>query len=77
MSKTQTIEAVYENGILHPKQKLEDLPEHSEVKITIEWSSPEEEHPLLKFAGILSNSEAEALKNTIIEEFNQVNQNEW
>ncbi len=36
MPKTQSIEAVYENGVLRPKQKLEDLPENSTVQITIE-----------------------------------------
>jgi len=31
----QTVEAIYENGVLRPLQALEGLPEHSRVKITI------------------------------------------
>jgi hypothetical protein len=34
-------------------------------------------HPLAKFAGILSDVEAEALKQTIVTECRQVDVNEW
>lgn len=34
-------------------------------------------HPLAKFAGILSNSEAEELQRTIAAECRQVDVNEW
>lgn len=34
-------------------------------------------HPLAKFAGILSDSEAEELQQTIAKEFRQVDLNEW
>lgn len=48
---TQTITATFENGVLKPTQPL-DLPEHAEVRITIErskedlqkeWESTKEE----------------------------------
>jgi hypothetical protein len=35
------------------------------------------DHPLAKFAGILSNSEAEELQRTITTECRQVDLNEW
>jgi len=60
MLKTQTVEAIYENGILRPLQELENLPEQSQVKVTIELL-PQEQHPLLQFAGIISDSEAQEL----------------
>lgn len=33
----KTVEAIYENGVLRPLQTLEGLPEHSNVKIEIEY----------------------------------------
>ncbi|BAY12158.1 DUF6364 family protein [Calothrix sp. NIES-2098] len=35
------------------------------------------EHPLAKFAGILSDSEARELQQTIAAEFEQIDPNEW
>ena len=32
---SQTVEAIYENGVLRPLQALEGLPEYTKVKITI------------------------------------------
>jgi hypothetical protein len=37
----------------------------------------QEEHPLAKFAGILSDSEAGELQQLIVTEFEQLDQNEW
>lgn len=37
----------------------------------------QEEHPLAKFVGILSDSEAEELQQVIKDEFEQVDTNEW
>jgi hypothetical protein len=38
---------------------------------------PQSEHPLAKFAGILSDSEAGELQQVIAAEFEQVDTNEW
>ena len=70
MPKTQTVEAVYESGVLRPLQTLSDLPEHSKVKITIECE--QQPHPLQEFFGILSDEEAAELQRTIAEEFGKV-----
>ncbi len=74
MPEIQTIQAIYENGVLRPLQTLEDLPEHCQVKITIETQP---QHPLLEFAGILSDEEAAELRKTMNDEFGKVNQNDW
>ena len=67
MSETQTVEAVYEDGVLRPLQGLEGLAENSRVKITIECPSTEQ-HPLLQFAGMERDEEAAP------EEFTRSNQ---
>lgn len=38
---------------------------------------PQGEHPLAKFAGILSDSEARELQQAVAAEFEQVDANEW
>jgi predicted DNA-binding antitoxin AbrB/MazE fold protein len=53
MTKSQTVEAVYENGILRPLKELVDLVEYSKVRIIVEYEE-NPSHPLLPFAGILS-----------------------
>ena len=60
MRQTQTIEAIYENGILRPLEPIINLAEQCKVKITIEREEITP-HPLLEFAGILSDEEAEEL----------------
>lgn len=62
MTEPQTIEAVYENGVLRPLQTLVGLAERSKVKITIEYQEMPT-HPLLQFAGILSDEEAAELQS--------------
>ncbi|MBD2182983.1 antitoxin family protein [Planktothrix sp. FACHB-1355] len=76
MIQAQTIEAIYEDGVLRPLQTLEGLAEHSRVKITInsEQSLP---HPLLQFAGILSDEEAEDLQRMIADEFGKIDPHGW
>jgi predicted DNA-binding antitoxin AbrB/MazE fold protein len=64
----QTLEAIYENGVLRLLEPLEGLAEHSKVKITIE-AEESHPHPLLQFAGILNNEEAAELRRIIEEEF--------
>jgi antitoxin component of RelBE/YafQ-DinJ toxin-antitoxin module len=39
--------------------------------------TPQDEHPLAKFAGILSDSEARELQQVITAEFEQIDTNEW
>lgn len=76
MAQLQTIEAVYENGVLRPIQALVGLAEHSKVKVTVE-SQETPTHPLLQFAGILSDEEAAGLQSIITQEFEQIDHNGW
>ncbi len=71
----QQLSAIYENGLLRPLNNP-NLPENSEVNLVIE-TDLNLQHPLLQFAGIISNEEAQEIENIINQEFNQVNKNEW
>ena len=64
MTKMQTIEAIYEDGVLRPLETLTNLPERCRVKLMIELE-PELPHRLRQFAGILSDEEAAELQQTI------------
>jgi len=82
----QKLSAIYENGLLRPLHNL-NLPEKSEVNLVIESNPPltppskkgeiGSEHPLLQFAGILSDGEAEDIENIINQELRTVNNDEW
>jgi len=71
----QQLSAIYENGLLRPLNNP-NLPENSEVNLVIETNLNLSD-PLLQFAGILSDQEAEEIENIINQEFNKVNNNEW
>jgi predicted DNA-binding antitoxin AbrB/MazE fold protein len=76
MPQSQTIEAIYENGVLRPLQALEGFAEPCKVKITVQLveATP---HPLLRFAGILSDNEASELRRIIEDEFERIDPNAW
>lgn len=61
-------------------QELEQAPDDL-VQIVLDFlhrvKATRENHPLEKFAGILSDSEAEDIQRTIAAEFRQVDLNEW
>lgn len=76
MLQSQTVEAIYENGVLRPLQALEGLVEPCKVKITIERGEAAP-HPFLRFAGILSDDEAAELRRIIEAEFERIDPNAW
>lgn len=76
MSRPQTVEAIYESGVLRPLKALEGFSEHCKVKITIECGETMS-HPLLQFAGILSDDEAAELRRVIEDEFERIDPNAW
>ena len=76
MPGAQTVEAVYEKGVFRPLEPLEGFAEQSKVKITIEREEIPP-HPLLQFAGILSDEEAAELQYIIEEEFERIDPNAW
>ncbi|MDX2273706.1 MAG: hypothetical protein NW237_17390 [Cyanobacteriota bacterium] len=61
-------------------QELEQAPDDL-VEILLDYlhriKATRKHHPLAKFAGILSDSEAEELQQIITQEFRQVDLNEW
>jgi len=71
----QKLSAIYKDGLLRPLNNP-NLPENSQVDLVIE-TNLNLYHPLLQFAGILLDQEAEEIQNIINQEFNQVNDNEW
>ena len=76
MSQHKTVEAIYEKGVLRPLKPLEGITENSRVTVTIEYEEIKP-HPLLKFAGILSDTEAMELSKLIEEEFEKVDPHAW
>lgn len=76
MAQHKTIEAIYEKGVLRPLKPLEGVAENSRVTVTIEYEEIKS-HPLLKFAGILSDTEAMKLSKLIAEEFEKVDPHAW
>ncbi|GBC76302.1 hypothetical protein HRbin07_00501 [bacterium HR07] len=73
---SQTIEAIYEDGVLRPLKPLKNLREHSRVKITIEAEATVR-HPLAECIGILSDEDAAEMRRIIEEEFERVDVREW
>lgn len=71
----QQLSAIYKDGLLRPLNNP-NLPENSQVNLVIE-TNLNLSHPLLQFAGILMDQEAEEIENIINQEFNQVNHDEW
>jgi predicted DNA-binding antitoxin AbrB/MazE fold protein len=76
MSQPQTVEVIYENGILRPLKALEGFAENCKVKITIQHEETMK-HPLSQFAGILSDAEATELRHIIEDEFERIDPNAW
>jgi len=76
MPQSQTVEAVYEHGVLRPLKALEGFAEHSNVQITIQHEEITP-HPLSRFAGILNDDEAAELRRIIEDEFERIDLNAW
>ncbi|MCS6831819.1 MAG: antitoxin family protein [Armatimonadota bacterium] len=73
---TQTVDAIYENGVLRPVQPLSGIRERSRVRVTIEVRDSST-HPLADCVGILPDGEAQEMRQIIEEEFEKVNPDEW
>lgn len=72
---TKTIQAVFEDGVLRPLEPIEGIRENTEVEITIAFKQ-KEVSPILRFAGILSEEEANRMLKVVEEEFERVNPDE-
>lgn len=72
----KTINAVYEHGVFRPLEPLKDIVENTEVEVTFSVKK-EIPHPILRFAGILGEEEADRMMKEVEEEFEKINPDEW
>ncbi|MEE9295496.1 MAG: antitoxin family protein [Phycisphaerae bacterium] len=72
----QTINAVYEGGVLRPLQALEGIAEHARVRLIVE-SVESASEDLAACIGILPDENAAELRRIVESEFRQVNLREW
>jgi predicted DNA-binding antitoxin AbrB/MazE fold protein len=71
----ETIDAIYENGLLRPLKPVSWLSDKRKVKITI--LDENHAHPLEECIGILPDEDAREMKRIISEQFERVNPDEW
>lgn len=70
---TKTIHAIYEHGVLRPLEPIEGIMENTKVEVTVSIEK-EVSHPILRFAGILSEKEANRMMQMVEDEFERINQ---
>lgn len=73
---TKTIHAIYEHGILRPLEPIEGIGENTEVEVSVSVKKYAVS-PILRFAGILSEEEANSMLRVVEEEFERINLDEW
>ena len=73
---TQTIEAIYENGVLRPVQPLQGIEEKSRIQVTLQVSSSPGATMDFSF-GIMPNEDAEAILRVVEEECERVDLRDW
>ena len=73
---TRSIEALYEEGVLHPLEPLEGLADHSRVRLTIELGDALD-HPLASYVGTLPDEDAEEMLRIVEEEFERIDPDAW
>jgi len=72
---SETIPAVFENGVFRPLRRPRGLVEHDQVTLTVDVE--EEVSPLAEVAGSLSLEDAQELREIIDREFERVDPKEW
>ena len=72
---SETIPAVFENGVFRPLRRPKGLVEHDQVTLTVDVEV--EASPLSEVAGSLSSEDAEELQEIIEREFERVDPREW
>jgi predicted DNA-binding antitoxin AbrB/MazE fold protein len=65
---TQTVDAIYEGGVLRPVQPLEGISEHSRVRIAVQVDQAVP-HPLADCIGIMPDEDAEEMLRIIEDAF--------
>ena len=64
----KTLHAVYEHGILRPLEQIDGIEENAEVELTL-IIEKKGVHPILRFAGILKEEEADQMMKAVDDEF--------
>ncbi len=70
------IHAIYERGVLKPLEPIEGIEENTEVEVTVS-TEKDASSPILRFAGVLSEEEANKMIKVVDDEFERINQDEW
>ncbi|GAH57673.1 unnamed protein product [marine sediment metagenome] len=73
----QTIEAIYENGILRPISPLKGIENNHKLKLTILEDEGLETNSLTECIGIMPDEDAKEMIHIIEDEFEKVDLNEW
>jgi hypothetical protein len=71
----QTVNAIFENGVLRPLKPLTGVPEHRTLRVTVSLDAPP--HPLADCIGILPDEDAADRRKSIEEEFEKVDPDDW
>jgi predicted DNA-binding antitoxin AbrB/MazE fold protein len=72
----ETVDAVYENGVLRLTQPLMGFREHSKVKVTVQPGEGAQ-HVLAGCVGTLPDEDAAEMRDSIEQEFEKVDIREW
>jgi predicted DNA-binding antitoxin AbrB/MazE fold protein len=72
---SETIPAVFENGVFRPLRRPHGLVEHHQVTLTVDVEV--EASPLSEVSGSLSSDDAQELREIIDREFERVDPKEW
>lgn len=74
----QTVDAIYENGVLRPLTPLAGVPEHGAVRITVtEATANGARQSFADCVGTLPDADAQEMSKAIEREFERVDPNEW
>lgn len=73
---TQTVDAMYEGGVLRPLKGLNGIAENTRVRVTVvSADTPREE--LADCVGTLPDEDAAEMREIVEREFEQVDLREW
>lgn len=74
---TQTLEAIYANGVLRPVQPIAGLAENARVTIAVSEPLVENERPFANWVGDMPDEDADEMMRVIREEFDRVDPKDW
>jgi predicted DNA-binding antitoxin AbrB/MazE fold protein len=72
---TQTLEAVYEDGVFKPLSIPHGVPEHAQVTLSVEVAPPA--RSLQDVIGTMSREDAEEMQDIVRREFGRINPDDW